>query len=278
MIRPIVPSLAVLLVFTATALGQNKPKTPPPNRSMINIQNLSASATGISVEILGENVQILSASVDKQDPKTGTNLPVVNSVGIADIPPEIRNQSGSAIATVKIPIVVSSDPSTQYTLTLWAKSGADEDMEWGAPQTRIFRGYVRPAPQTFKLEFSSDALNVSVETSDIKTVKAEWQLGKSTVSTESTTAQNPKVALKYSSLGATGSELPALVLTLQDPKTQEVQESRVTLAVAADQNLKTKVTQAKAAKPQTQGRASFSWQDLAKTGIGAILTYFTAGL
>jgi hypothetical protein len=280
MTRLMFPSLAIALAITPALFGQNKPKSPLQNQSMINIENLSASATGISVEVLGQNVQMLSASIDRQDPKTGTNLPVVNSVGISDIPPAIRNQTGSAIAAVMIPVVVSSDPSIQYTLTLWAKSTDDEtgSMDWGTPQTRIFKGYTHPKPQTFKLEFSADALNVSVQTSDIETIKAEWQVGTRTVSTESTTAQDPKVALKYSALGTTGNELPALVLTLEDPKTHELQESRVTLAIASDQNLKNKVTQAKAAKPQTQGKASFSWQDLAKTGVGAILTYFTAGL
>jgi|HubBroStandDraft_5_1064220.scaffolds.fasta_scaffold57927_2 hypothetical protein len=271
------------LCLSAQAIGQspattkaNPPK--PQNLSTFNIQDVSASPTGISVVIQGQNVQVLSASIDRQDPKTGTNLPVVNSVGIAEVPPEIRNPTGSAIGTAKFPIVVSADPNTQYTLTLWAKSGDDAEMDWGTPQSRIFRGYVRPPSQTFKLEFSADSLNVSVETPEIKTVKAEWQLGASTVSTESNTGQNPKVALKYTALGGTGAELPGLVLTLEDPKTHEVQESRVTLAVAADPNLKNKVKTAKADTAQKQSKASFSWQDLAKTGVGALLTYFVAAL
>lgn len=278
------------LALTLGALGQGQvavahkanPPKPPQNQSMINIQSVSTSAAGISVEILGQNVHVLSASVERQDPKVGSNLPVVNSVGIVDIPPEISNSSVQAIGTAKFPIVVSADPNSQYTLTLWAKSSDDPDMDWGTPQQRIFKGYTppaRPALKTFKLEFSSDALNVSVDTGlDIETVKAEWQLGSSTVSTESTTAQNPKVALKYAALGGTGTELPSLALTLEDPKTHEVQESRVSLAVAADSNLTKKVKQAKADPTQKQSKASFSWQDLAKSGVGAILTYFMAAL
>lgn len=281
----IAPSLAGLLFLTLTALGQDQSappprQVPPKNLSTINIQSVTPSATGISVEILGQNVRVLSASIDRQDPKTGSNLPVVNSVGIADIPSEIANPSVQAVGTAKFPIVVSSDPNTQYTFTLWAKSADDPNMDWGNPQTRIFKGYappVKPTAPTFKLTIGTDALNVSVDTPNlIETVTAKWQYGNNTVSTESTTGENPSVALKYDSLGGKSGELPSLVLSLTDPKTGDVQESRVTLAVAADQSLTTKAKQASQENSDKQKKASFSWQDLAKSGISAILKYFTA--
>jgi hypothetical protein len=229
------------------------------------------------VKIEGQNVQALLARIEKQV-ETGTYLPVLNSVGIIDIPTELRNPSGSGVGTVKFPVVVSADPKTRYMLSLWAKSGYDNDMEWGNAKTRVFSGYAPPTPQTFKLEFSSAALNVSVDTSDMETVTAQWQLGKRTVATESNTGAPPTVDLKYAALGSTGSELPALVLTLENPNTHEIQEARVTLAIAADPSLKTKVTKATTENPDKQSKASFSWQDLAKSGIGALLKYFTGGL
>ncbi|SRR6266478_3110598 len=275
-----------LLALHIWSFAQNPPSQPkqtaPLNASSINIQNASGSAKGISVTLLGQNVRVLSASLDRQDPVVGTPLPVVNSVGIVNIPPEISNPSVQGVGAVTFPILVDSDPNVVYTLTLWAKSADDPNMDWGTPQIRIFRGY-SPAPvvtaPTFKLEFNSDTLNVSVASSEIKTLKAQWQVGDNTIATESTTDTHPTVGLKFAALqSASGNQLPSLILSLEDPKTHQAQESRVTLTVKADQNLTQKVKQARTDPAQKQTKASFSWQDLAKSGAGAILTYFLGAL
>jgi hypothetical protein len=281
----------MVLILHLVLLGQSMQaqtvQPPPPrpkgpvNKSSINIQSVSGSPKGIVVAILGQNIHVLSASLDRQDPITGNPLPIVTSVGIANIPHEIGNSIG-AVGTVTIPLLVDADPNVVYTLTLWAKSEDEEAMEWGTPQSRIFKGYAPEAVESapnFKLEFSSDSLNVSVAASEIRTLKAQWQVGDNTVATESTTDTHPAVALKFGALqNSAGPQLPTLILSLEDPKSHKVHESKVTLAVKTDQGLTKKVKQAKTEPTQKQGKASFSWQDLAKSGVGAILTYFAAAL
>jgi len=230
--------LFAYLSASLLVVAQAAPTAPPPkatgvlNSSSFNIQGVSPSATGLSVSIEGQNVAVLNASLEKQDPQTGNYLTVLSSVGIADVPSEI-SKSAEGIGIAKFPILVDPDPNTSYRLWLWAKSADSGEMDWGNAQSRVFRGYPPAAPATpptFKLEFGSDQLSVSTATDDIRTLKAQWQVGSDTVATESTTNKNPVVGLKLAALqSGPGNQLPSLILSLEDPKTHQTQEARITL-------------------------------------------------
>jgi hypothetical protein len=264
------------LLLPASHASEQETKARPENLAAVNIQSVSSSPRGIAVGLIGRDIQVLVVDVQKRDPKTPKAIDVAMGLDITDIPRNLQDHENGS-ATINLPIIVEKDPNTQYTLALWAKSVADEHMNW-VQDSRPFQGYARPPVDTFKLDFGKDALTISVENPNespkISKLKAEWQVAKRTVASMDNTSTDPSVPLKYSSLGQTGAskDIPSLILTLEDMGTHEVREARVKLAVASDPSLQAKVDQAK--QTGQQGKKKFSWQDLAKTGIGAILTYF----
>jgi hypothetical protein len=269
--------LVVLVCSVVRATSQGAAPTSE-NLATLTIINATASSTGVNVDVRGSHIASLAASIDKQDASMPTFIHVVRGFDIPNVPDVLRNVSGDASATINLPIVIDPDASARYRLTLFAKSTegpghGPQGPGWITAEL-LFKGYSRPVPDTFKLEFGPDALNVSVSSSERAKLKAQWQVGENTVESIDSTGENPKVSLKFSSLGqGQKTELPTLILTLE--KQGKVEEARILLAVAADQTLSTKVQKFKdTTSAKQQDKANFSWKELASSGIGAILKYF----
>lgn len=274
----VVAILVSLLPQSSTSTTQKKTQ----NKAYLRITGATASATGLVLEIKGDNINVLAVKVDQ----TGSQSPVAVvdwfSVAPANIPSQLRNDSGPTSASVNLPILVA-DSNTKYTIGAWAKSAQDDNMDWTDEETETFNGFEVTKTQVpdLKLTFTSETLNLSVSSgSSIETLAAQWQIGAHTTDIVKTTSQDPSVSLRLADLTTSGSPsaLPSLVFSVEDSKTHQTYETHLAISVVVDQNLGTKVQQAKAASSSSGGNKStktnFTWSDLAKSGLGAVAKYF----
>lgn len=273
--------LATLIVFglsiqAQTATGQ-KPK--PTNNAQLSIQSVIPSQEGISISMTAGNVDLLYVQLDKQNPGTGSWVPVVPWTQVV-LTNELKNTTEPTQGTILVPIVVEPNPSLFYRVTLDTKSEDSTEMDWNISIPMTFHGYESTVSQTFNLKFASDALTVSAVTKDVVTLTAEWQIQGETVvsSRESVQRQSPQLQLSFAALQSAKGSTPSLILTLEDAATHRKQEARITIAVSSTSDLKQKVSNAAngGSNGGSNDKKVFSWKDLAKTGVGAMLQYFSA--
>lgn len=271
-------SIITTLVLLTAGVSAQAPTTAatakPTNESALSIQSIVPNSAGINVGLTAYQVQLVGASLEKQNPTTGNWVPVINYFYFP-LPAELFSTRDATSGTVALPIIVQADPAVIYRMSFFTKSKDDEQMDWNNAMPFTFKGYTSAVSQTFKIDFTSDALKVSTTTSNVATLTAAWQFpGQNPVSVQqSTESQSPQVSLSFAALQASDGATPSLVLTLVDKATNQRQEARLTLTVASTTVVNRKVSQA--ASASNPSKASLSWGDLAKTGISAILKYFT---
>lgn len=191
--------LATLLLLTA-GYAQT-PTTPhptpkPTNESLLIVQSIVSNSAGINVSLTANQVQVVVASLEKQNPGTGNWVSITDSFHFP-LPGDLAGTQGPTSGTVTLPIIVQADPSVLYRLSFWTKSKNDDNMDWNYSIPMTFFGYKSTVSQTFNIEFGSDALKISAATSNVAKLTAAWQFpGQTPVSAqESTESQNPQVSL-----------------------------------------------------------------------------------
>jgi len=272
-------SLLATLLLLAAAYAQT-PATPqatpkPTNESQLIVQSIVPNSVGITVSLTASQVQDVGGNVEKQNPGTGNWMPMVGFYAIP-MPGELIGSQSPTTGAVTLPIVVQPDPNVFYRLSFWTRSKKDENMDWNYSVPMTFTGYRSTVSQTFNIEFGSDALKISAATSNLAKLTAAWQFpgGQAPVDAqESTESQNPQVSLSFGALQAKKGSIPSLVLTLVDRATNQTQEARLTLTVASTPAVSQKVQQITTAN--NPAKQSLSWGDIAKTGISALLKFFT---
>ncbi len=269
---------ATLFLFTAGVYAQPTPPQrvqAPINESQLSVQSIVPNSAGITVSLTADHVEQIGCGLEKQNLGTGNWVSVINSVWFS-LPSELAGTLSPTSGKVTLPIIVQADPSVLYRLSFWTKStkSTDDGMDWYNSVPMTFKGYESTVSQTFKLEFTSDALKISAKTSDVATLTAAWQFpGETPVSAqESIEKQSPDVSLSFAALQAKPSSVPSLVLTLVDKATNQKQEARLTLTVASTPDVSKKVNQISAAS--NPSKQNLSWGDIAKTGISALLKFF----
>lgn len=311
-LRPIALALGILLLTMSTVRGQAQikmpsdsphsisvnsavvgpnggppqPSPPPKNLASFDVLNITATASGLKIVIIGSNIGLLDFRIDRQDPNVTNPIPIVSDLTVTQIPDELRHVQ-DATGTVILPILLDAKTSKRYFLTTFAKSEDITEMDWGSVKNpKAFDGYdapMPPPPPVFKLAFATDAVTVSVSTDKPSNLTAEWHAEGKVVDTASVkNSQDPSVPLSFTKLtpptAGQPQTLPAIALTLEDPNGHVTQQASIQLSVASNAAVTAKVKQQASANPSNQAKASFSWSDLAKTGIGALLKFFMPGV
>jgi hypothetical protein len=279
-------SISTNLASVGVDGGPPQPPPPPKNLASFDVQNITATPSGLKIVIIGSNIGLLDFRIDRQDPNVQNPIPIVSDLSVTQIPDELRHVQ-EATGTVILPILLDAKTSKRYFLTTFAKSEDITEMDWGTVKNaKAFDGYdapTAPTPPVFKLSFAPDAVTVSVSTDKPSNLTAEWHAEGKVVDTASVkNSQDPSVPLSFGKLNPPTAgqpqTLPAIALTLEDPNSHVTQQASIQLSVASNQAVTAKVKQQASANPSNQAKLSFSWSDLAKTGIGALLKFFMAGV
>jgi hypothetical protein len=274
-------SLLAPLLVGAWAYGQEpaptQQKPKPQNEARIIILSGVATPSGVAVLTKLSRVEILSASFERLNPGAGTWSRFVDSVGMP-VPSELRNTPELTEGIINWPIIVAADPSAMYRITGWVKSSDNQEMDWLASDPATFHGYKPFVSQTLTLAFLTDSLKISATTPDIATLKAAWEFqGENPMAVQvSKESQSPYVKLPFAALDPKSDKgIPAMVLTIEDSRTHQTQEARVTVTVDTTPAIKQKVQElTNETNPDKRNKTKFSWGDLAKTGATALLKYF----
>lgn len=282
---PVVSPHSISTKLASTAIDGHPPQPPPPptNLASFEVQNITATATGVNIVMIGSNIGLLDFRIDKQDPNVPNPIPIVSDLTVTQIPDELRHNQ-DATGTVILPIILNAKVSKRYFLTTFAKSEDISEMDWGSVKNpKAFDGYDTPAtptPPVFKLSFAQSAVTVSVSTDKISNLTAEWHAEGKVVDTASVkNSQDPSVPLSFGKLtpptAGQPQTLPAIALTLEDVNAHVIQQASIQLSIASDPAVNAKVKQATA---NPNKNTNFSWGDLAKTGIAALLKFFAGGI
>jgi hypothetical protein len=253
------------------------------SNALIIIRNVKPSARGLDVDVQMTHVGFMGASVEKQDKTTGNWTSVIDAMYLP-VPNDLKLTETAVGGTVLLPLVLPGKDQT-YRLSFFSKNNQDETADFANANPLTFSGYDAPTPKpianSINLEFSTDSLTISAKTDDKVILRASWQVTGSDTPyglQATTNMQNPKVQLNYGALPKSSSgAFPAMDIGLFDESGSALQEAKIAVAVAANKTVTDKV---KAVKDQPAASAKststkFSWTDLAKTGIGALMKYFT---
>lgn len=241
-----------------------------------------ARPDGIKVKITGKNIQLVNFQIKKFD-KESQDFEVY-AYSIQCLTPEKFRTSDMSTYIFPLPIIIAADPEARY--KIWASASPTlESNQWvEAPKEMEFYGFSSKVADTIDLNFTPEQLTISAVTNNIAVLRAGWSIpgtpeNTKTILEESRTMQNPSLPLKFAALGQpSGRQGPALQISLEDPTRGIVQQALITLSVSVGSNtsLRSDVQTASQEPPTISPQKSkkFSWIDLAKTGISAILKYF----
>jgi hypothetical protein len=272
-----------LLVLCKSDLVVAQSATSP----VAEIRNVKAGAHGLAVEVLLARVGYIGAFVDKQNKGTGNWLTVVDTITLP-LPAELNGTTDNVDGNILFPLVMPGKDES-YRLTLFVKERRDDAASafvYSTPLT--FAGYdaptAKPISNSINLEFSQDSLTISAKTDDKMILKAAWQVSGTDASfglQATQNMQNPKVQLSYGALPKNASGgFPAMDIGLFDQSGAPLQEAKIAVSVVADKSVTDKVNSVKdqSSTSSKSNSTKFSWSDLAKTGLGAVMKYFTMGL
>ncbi len=265
--------LAMILMIGKVDLATAQTPAVP----VAEIKTVKAGSNGLNVNVVLARVGYMGAFIDKQNRETGNFVNVVDSI-VVPLPAELNQSSDNVQGDILFPLVMIGKDQT-YRLTLYVKTRRDDATSayvYSTPLT--FSGYdnsTKPIANAINLQFSQDGLTISAKTDDKVTLKASWQVSGSDSSfglQAVQNMQNPKVQLSYGELpkSAAGG-FPTMDIGLFDQNGSPLQEAKIAVAVTASKDVTSKVSSANSS-------TKFSWSDLAKTGLGAVMKYFTMGL
>jgi hypothetical protein len=248
----------------------------------ITLIDAKASAAGLKVDIQAVHLGFMGVQVEVLEKGTGTWISMIDGIYIK-VPTELRDTSDEVEGSLNVPLLmVGSD--TKYRLIVFGKTSSSDQRENVYSNLKTFDGFdnvLKPIANSIDLQFAQDSLTIATKTDDKVVLKASWQIpgAQGPVGLEATTnVQNPKVALSYAALPKDSSGgFPALDIGLYDQNGNRLQEAKIAVSVAANKPVSDKINSVKN-EPTTSGRSSstkFSWADLAKTGLGALMKYFT---
>jgi hypothetical protein len=259
---------------------------------IVRIDSLIATPNGIKAHLTGQNTRDLSFSIEKKDKGTGNFVPWIKGVTLS-APPNLGN-SYLLSDDISIPVLVAADPTEEYRLYVFGSATIDEKAAWVTDNmpSPIMRGYSPNITDTIKLEFTSDELIISALTSNIAKLTAIWCIPgpaeNTPIGVQATeTDRNPNLGLPFAILDQARKKAatqaasapvstPAFQISLEDMTTGIKQQALITLSVNVGQQ-QAKVNAVKGeSDPNTpiSKKTKFSWGDLLKTGVSAILKYF----
>ena len=236
------------------------------------------TAKGLEIGVTFARVGYVGLFIDKINKGSGSWVNVVDSFSMP-LPGDLNLTSQTVDGVLQYPLVLPGKDET-YRLTLYGRARREDTGSasvYSTPQT--FMGFDPPAQKpitnSINLQFSQGDLIISAKTDEKVTLKAAWQVGGSDqpyglIASEN--SPNPSIKLSYGALppSANGS-FPAMDIGLFDEHDVRIQEAKIAVSVTTD-----KSTKAKISKPTSNTK--FSWSELAKTGLGAVMQYFTAGI
>jgi hypothetical protein len=254
----------------------------------VTVLGATPGPKGLDLDVQLTNVGFLGAEVDSQNKSTGSWIPVVNDIFVP-LPTELKNSPQPVGGHLILPLLVP-DKNVQYRVLVSVK--VMDDVKYYATDfinsnTVLFNGYdpnpPKPPLNSIGVQFGLEKLTIAVKTDNKVTLQASWQIEGSSgpVGVQVTqNMQNPSVDLPYAAIQNSAKGFPAMDLILKDEHGANLQEAKLAFTVQVDKTTSDKVNAVKS-QPVSSSQSSstkFSWGDLAKTGVAAIMKYFTVGL
>lgn len=270
--------------LTVQAVDSGLPRAPRSGPVQATLLGATAGVQGLVISLQLTDVGFLGAEIYKQNKSTGGFVSFIDGTFIP-VPSDYRNTSTSVGGQVTFPVLVP-DQTAVYRVRLMAKTADDPKENYIFSNPILFSGYdpnpLKPPLIPLALQFASDKLTISAKTDNKVKLTAGWQLQSAAapIGVQVTqTVQNPSVDLLYSSLSSS-SQFPAIDLALDDEQGVQIEHAKLAFTVKVDQATSAKVNSVKN-EPVSSNKSSstkFSWGDLAKTGVAALLKFFAAGL
>jgi hypothetical protein len=289
--------LSVLcLPWTSYGQGPTTTTTPTPSTTStpaadlgpqptITLMTVKATAAGLNVELQAAHLGEMGIQVDKQNKVTGTWVPYVETIYMP-IPADIKDTSEPVGGSLVVPLLMPG-AEVFYRVLVVGKSKPTDPRDWTNSNLTTCYGFdiaQKPIANSIELQFSEDTLTISTKTDDKVVLKASWQVGSGGTPyglQATANMQNPAVSLNYGALPKdTSGGFPVMDIGLFDENGTRLQEAKIAVKVASTKPVANKVDSVKN-DPVTSSKSSstkFSWSELAKTGLGALMKYFTMGI
>lgn len=258
---------------------------PAPASPQVNILTVTPGTMGLDVNLQIAGTGFLGVEVLKLNESTGQFVSVIDGAFIP-VPGDLRMTATPVGGHLIFPILVP-DKNAKYRARLMAKTADVQTENFVYSNPIVFAGFdpspAKPALTSISLQLGTDRLTISAKTSDKVTLQAGWQMANDAAPIGvqvKQNVQNPSVDLMYSFLPTTSQSFPAIDVALLDEKGAVMEEAKLALTVKVDKATATKVNAVKSQPDNSSKSAStkFSWSELAKTGIAAVLKYFSAGV
>jgi hypothetical protein len=279
-----VPSLVMAQASTTKQRVQSPAELGPEPK--IIVTDAKATTAGISVGIQAQNLGTMGFWFERKDKSSGEWIQIIDSLQIK-VPGDLRDSAQLVSASVVAPVLLP-DKSTDYRVGVFGKAKADDPRDWTYSNLLLFQGFdnvPKSIANSIELQFSDQSLKISTETDEKVVLKASWHVGGHTGFGFQVTSEmeNPYVELNYAAIPKESSgQFPAIDIALSDQSGHTLQEAKIAVKVVATQTqpsaqtVATKVANVKN-QPVDSNQAKntkFSWSELARTGLGALMKFF----